>query len=736
MRHAARALAGALALALLAYPRAAAGDEAPPVQLVDPDALAGFPALSADGRYVALAERETADSAGYRVDAAIVIAEVGRDPAKGRSYVYFRHDSFLDESENGLDRAAVDALNAALRAGGFRPLPVHGGRTAVPGSLVAGEVTFRFTRKGKTLKIEASVGGKKVGSASAEAGDSAEITGVAVVSGATPTAYVAIERMTSNDGALYTSEEWLMVPLPKLAAAGGPAELAPLTLPGASFRTTLALHDQVDEGDNEGPLIALGEATIVVTGARRVGGLTLVTLDTRAVRVWPTENAAAAASQPEPRTFATLAEARAEPEVARLIEPYLLPLPEAACVAVAGDLLFDAPCDLDEAGAKRLLKKPKPRAGLKPGKLKGNPHKATVVRAGDVVCTRWQERAGEAASGAEECFRAGAGWVSMWRNRRGFQAFARVAEFRPGAPPATVAETIAREAPAGMDVAILPGPEGLTAVSEGGEWRKVLVPGNVPVAAVDHRGRVVWFELRRGQETSLMLLDLEGFGVPETVIAPLTAGWVSVSYSEPRESLDVTEESFDQWMVTIDLGKKPSAELTETTMCDMGEEPRLAKPKQLKLKNPATLAAIAARGAGRSLQPAAAIQRGAPSRVPVPGVDTQYCEDCGAVTPIPGSSLVMVLVAPFQGADCGPFWSDYALYDLAAGVFVDADDPRRRAERWGDGLALFEGGWFAPSGRAFIRGGAIHRVDGPKVVLGEGLRGGGWLGGGWLVTRR
>jgi hypothetical protein len=291
-----------------------------------------------------------------------------------------------------------------------------------------------------------------------------------------------------------------------------------------------------------------------------------------------------------------------------------------------------------------------------------------------------------------------------------------------GGPPEwkvfeSLAAKLAREAPAGQEIAILPGTEGLTAISADGAWKKVLVAGAVAYAAVDHRAEVIWF----GHKGALKLLDLRGDGTPETVVAKMPDGWISIGHGD-GESLPLT--GLAETMINVSVTAKPSASVEVISMCQ-GFDPPKRKVKTPKLKDKKRLAALAAR-----VRPASPAPLAEGPRVSATGFEDS-CADCGRSRVIPGSSLLLVFGAYFPGGDCGPFWDIASLYDPGTGEFVDGVDPSKRATAWSYAMG-FEGAWFAPSGRAWIAGGQIARLDGAVVSAGGG-QGGGWLGGGVLV---
>jgi hypothetical protein len=291
-----------------------------------------------------------------------------------------------------------------------------------------------------------------------------------------------------------------------------------------------------------------------------------------------------------------------------------------------------------------------------------------------------------------------------------------------GGPPEwkvfeSLAAKLSREAPAGQEVAILPGPDGLTAITADGSWQKLLVAGSVAYAAVDHRAEVIWF----GHKGALKLLDLRGDGTPETVVAKMPDGWISIDHVG-GDSLQLTPPS--ETMIRVHVAGKPSVSVESVSLCQGFDAPKL-ETKRPKLKDKKRLAALAAR-----TRPAQATTLAEGPRVSATGFEAD-CADCGRSRVIPGSPLLLVFGAYFPGGDCGPFWDIASLYDPGTGEFVDAADPSKRATAWSYAMG-FDGAWFAPSGRAWIAGGRIARLDAAVVSAGGG-QGGGWLGGGVLV---
>jgi hypothetical protein len=268
-------------------------------------------------------------------------------------------------------------------------------------------------------------------------------------------------------------------------------------------------------------------------------------------------------------------------------------------------------------------------------------------------------------------------------------------------------DQLRRAAPAGKEIAILPSPDGLTAVSADGSWRQVLVAGLVDIAGVDPRAGVVWFTREHWKSKkkwwrSLQVLDLLGDGQPRTVIARFGGPELVIHYAD-RTRFSVNDAS---WEGRVDLYLGARSRATEVDVrfdhgCSGGDD---GKPTRIAVKGKRFLAELARRVEATD---------------PPPEVTPPPEWKVDQVFAIPRTRLQLVVVSE---GDCGE--PEMALRDPDKREFIDFEDPAKRAATWPDHsddlwLATARRGWFSPSGEAWIHEGTIRRRDGGKVALAE-----------------
>jgi hypothetical protein len=302
-------------------------------------------------------------------------------------------------------------------------------------------------------------------------------------------------------------------------------------------------------------------------------------------------------------------------------------------------------------------------------------------------------------------------------------------------PTATLSATLSREIGAGKAVAIVPGPEGLRAISADGARQRTLAPGPVPWAIVDDRAQVVWFG--SADRASILLIDLLGPATPhtETIVTDLPTGtdagapFTSVRYPGPKETplagelLPLGHPLYPHIVLIVDT--EPDLDV-DAPILEMWEQLEEFAAIVAKAKWPGRdrVVALARRGDGRSVfAPDAAPT---PTGLRVPGVATDDCTDdpdaCGGAEAITGTSLWRVVVGYTCGDGC---YTTYRLYDPATKAFQTAD--------WG---TLLEDAWVARDGSAFVTGGRVVRFDTGPIAATAAIEadsapvGGGWLGGG------
>lgn len=303
----------------------------------------------------------------------------------------------------------------------------------------------------------------------------------------------------------------------------------------------------------------------------------------------------------------------------------------------------------------------------------------------------------------------------------------------------TLADALRADLGRGVPVAIVPGKDGLVALSADGARRRVLVTGPVPWALVDDRLGVVWFG--SADRTSILMLDLRGANAdplaPEVIASGLPESVepggpeYGIAYGSPP-----TAEEGMPLPMFAEL--EYSRSILPSVVLLVGPAPRLATMGGIldmwgeTAGFDAAIAKASLPGRDRVIEVAA---RGAAPRAPaepvvvpdkVAGVDPGNCEDdsCGTAQVVPGTKLWRVVTSFTCGDGC---YTEWALYDPARRAFVEGE--------WAGWLGQAQ---VAADGSAFVRDGMVVRFDRGPVNTNDPefeASGGGWLDGGPWLTR-
>lgn len=315
--------------------------------------------------------------------------------------------------------------------------------------------------------------------------------------------------------------------------------------------------------------------------------------------------------------------------------------------------------------------------------------------------------------------------------------FAQTPVPKAGTPAAaeSLESRLLREVGAGASVAIVPGKEGLRAISSDGLRQRVLIPGEVPWALVDNRGQAVWF--KKGDGAALWLLDLTRPEPAAEIVVNGVKGFdIALAYpGNGTERLHSYISIYDG-AIEIQVADRPSLKKLTGVYGEifLDQERQRVRTFQKNCRlTPAgrtLLQQLARRGQGRSLT------RPLPKAETLPPVSTvpaSGCEEtkmCGGAEAIPGTKLWRVVVSHACGDACQ---GQYQLYDPQAKQFVRAADQSQRsaAPRKTDEPSLNEL-YVAPDGRALLTPGYLLRIGGKAIPTSE-LSVGGWLGSAWHV---
>ena len=316
--------------------------------------------------------------------------------------------------------------------------------------------------------------------------------------------------------------------------------------------------------------------------------------------------------------------------------------------------------------------------------------------------------------------------------------FAQTAAPRAAAP-AGAAEPLAarllREVGAGAAVAIVPGKQGLRALSSDGARQRVLIPGEVPWALVDNRGQAVWF--KKGDGAALWLLDLtRPEPAAEIVVTGVKDFDIALAYpgTGGTERLRSRTLGYDGG-IEIQVADRPSLKKMTGVYGEIfldQERQRMRvfqKSCRLTPAGRALLPQLAKRGQGRRLALAPPPAKTLPRVESVPRGPCEDADVCGQAEELPGTPLWRVTVAYSCGDAC---FTTHQLYDPRTRQFVPGHDPSRRSPTpLKTEEPDLEEIYVAPDGSALLVRGHILRLGGKSVATGEGL--GGWLGGAWHV---
>lgn len=288
------------------------------------------------------------------------------------------------------------------------------------------------------------------------------------------------------------------------------------------------------------------------------------------------------------------------------------------------------------------------------------------------------------------------------------------------------------------DVAVLGGKTGLWAVSIDGKAKYKIHEGPVSWSVVDNKLRVIWIVRPADGKWTLELIDFDGPGNPETVLASFPGAPIDIVHEKVRitgggENFAVTYEiRFEEGKVKLEIGE---GNFYFTDRADSLKE----KAKSLVFADPERLALLYARAGDRAVQPPVPSSK-VPDKI---SVDTNNCDDpdmCGEVSAIPGTRYWNVLTSHSCGDGC--YWT-MLLYDPKTKEFFDARNPEKRSAEPDEEFSRLGAGWIAPSGTAHTNGrlivsfekGFITQVEDIEENTPDGwLTGGGWLEGGWRLS--
>jgi hypothetical protein len=188
-----------IGLLVLATTAVAAADSRVAIKAVD-DLV---PARSKDGKRLALPIESVVDTGSQRHSYSYVIVDVGK--AKGKPYALATVEG-SDDPAKALAKSAP-AVNKLLADGGFAALTFAKGTDLAPGLTLDAKVT------GSSITITALGNGKPVGSVTSKDRGTPELLGAVLVRGKPAYAYAQLRWEHSTDGAVYTDDGWVVIPL-------------------------------------------------------------------------------------------------------------------------------------------------------------------------------------------------------------------------------------------------------------------------------------------------------------------------------------------------------------------------------------------------------------------------------------------------------------------------------------------------------------------------------------------
>jgi len=307
----------------------------------------------------------------------------------------------------------------------------------------------------------------------------------------------------------------------------------------------------------------------------------------------------------------------------------------------------------------------------------------------------------------------------------------------PPAVKSSLIKTIRTKPEMSGDVAIMYGKTGLWAVSIDGKAKHKIYGSPVSWAVIDNKLRVLWMVRPKEKKLTLELIDLEGPGKPETVLA-----------SFPRVLLNIRHDNTNltsgdmNYPLMLSLVFKDGTVKTETSEGNyefIEEVDELKKEtKGIVISNMDRLKALMAKSKDRTVQPK--IPETQPAKKL--DVDKDRCESadlCGDAENVPGTHFWKVLIEHSCGDGC---YTKTALYDPKSKKFFCAAEPKKRADYPKDDWSAMGSAWVAPSGKAYNKGYQLYSFETGLVTEIEPIdigsepswrTGGGWLKGGWLA---
>lgn len=161
------------------------------------------PARSKDGKRLALPIESVVDSGSQKHSYSYVFLDVGK--AKGKPYAL----ATVEGGEGADKQLAKSAppVNKLLADGGFAALPFAKGTDLAP------DLTLDAKVSGSTITVTVLAHGKPVGSVTSKDRGTPELVGGVLVRGKANYAYVSLRWEHSTDGAVFTDDGWVVIPL-------------------------------------------------------------------------------------------------------------------------------------------------------------------------------------------------------------------------------------------------------------------------------------------------------------------------------------------------------------------------------------------------------------------------------------------------------------------------------------------------------------------------------------------